>query len=126
MDVNKSPVPQFEVVERMPLVDLLFPKRSADVKLEDVTDWPLETHYCKLVTLLAILCNRRCSPALRSKKNEENVYVEIEKDERTPDLYFIVCSSTLYLFYLGDISLFSKNRERHFFKRTNLKRHVKA
>ena len=35
---DEPPAPEFEVTERMPLADLLFPKRSADVKPEDVVD----------------------------------------------------------------------------------------
>lgn len=54
------------------------------------------------------------------------MYVEVKEDERTPDLFPMLCLSTLCLFCLGDRLLPSKDRELHFPKRSNLRRHVQA
>lgn len=76
-ELNPEP-PTFEVPERAPLADLLFPKVHENVKREEVVDWPSETHHCTLVTLLASLCSRRCSPARRTKEDERTVYIELD------------------------------------------------
>jgi hypothetical protein len=112
--------------ERAPLADLLFPKVHENVKREKIVDWPSKTHHCTLVILLARLCSRRCSPVRKTKKDERTVYIETEENEQIPDFYPVIYPSTLCLFCLGDTSLSPKDRERHFSKRTNLKRHVKA
>jgi len=91
------PAPAFEVAERVPLADLLFPLRCADMKPKDVVDWPSETHHCSLVCLLTALCSRRCSPARKTKNDKQNVYIEVEEDGETPDRYPVICPSTLCL-----------------------------
>jgi Protein of unknown function (DUF3435) len=118
------PAPTFEVPEREPLASLLFPKVNAELELEETLDWPSDAHHCHLIDLLVSLCSKRCLPERKSKQDEKTIYIEVEEDETTPDLYPIVCPSTLCLFCLGDTSLPLESRTRHFPKTSNLKRHV--
>ena len=122
----KPEPPKFEVPERAPLADLLFPKVLENMKREEVVNWPSEMHHCTLISLLARLCSQPCSRDRRTKEDERTVYIEPVENEQTPDLFSVVCPSTLCLFCLGNTSLPAKDCERHFSKRTNLGRHVKA
>lgn len=118
--------PSFEVPERATLANLLFPERCRDVNLEEIKEWTSHTDHCRLISSLAALCSRRCSPARKISKDLETTYIETEENEQSPDLYPVRCPSTVCLFCLGNSSLPAKDRERHLTKRANLKRHVIA